>query len=79
VTEVRVRLTFPDTLVRAPVVARLVRDFEVVPNIRRADVGAESGWIVCELEGAAAALEAAITWLRAEGVTVDLLGDVLES
>ncbi|HEY3942865.1 MAG TPA: NIL domain-containing protein [Acidimicrobiales bacterium] len=78
-TRVRVRLTFPDSLVRAPVVARLVSDFAVVPDIRRADVGAESGWIICELDGAATALDAGIAWLRAEGVTVDLLGDVLES
>ncbi len=78
-TKVRVRLTFPETLVRAPVVARLVSEFEVVPNIRRADVGAETGWMVCELDGTAAALEAAVAWLRVEGVTVDLLGDVLES
>jgi hypothetical protein len=56
-----------------------VSDFAVVPDIRRADVGAESGWIICELDGAATALDAGIAWLRAEGVTVDLLGDVLES
>jgi L-aspartate semialdehyde sulfurtransferase ferredoxin len=75
----RVRLTFPEELVREPIIARLVQIFAVVPNIRRADVGERSGWIVCELDGDAAALDASVEWLRNEGVQVDLLGDVVES
>ena len=58
--------------------ARLVRTFDVDANIRRANVEEHEGWIVCELTGAAEALDAAVAWLRAEGVGVDLLGDVLE-
>jgi ABC-type methionine transport system ATPase subunit len=75
----RVRLTFPEELVREPIIARLVRTFDVLPNIRRADVGEQMGWIVCELDGDAAALDQAVDWLRNEGVQVDLLGDVVES
>jgi ABC-type methionine transport system ATPase subunit len=62
--EVRVKLTFPDSLIRVPVLARLTRTFDVEPNIRRANVEEYQGWIICELVGAA--------------VGVDLLGDVLE-
>jgi ABC-type methionine transport system ATPase subunit len=76
--EVRVKLTFPESLIRVPVLARLTRQFEVEPNIRRANVEEHRGWIVCELVGTAEALEAALGWLRGEGVGVDLLGDVLE-
>ena len=76
--EVRVKLTFPDALIRVPVLARLTRAFEVEPNIRRANVEEHQGWIICELVGAAEAIEAAVAWLRDEGVGVDLLGDVLE-
>jgi L-aspartate semialdehyde sulfurtransferase ferredoxin len=75
----RVRLTFPEELVREPVIAQLVRTFDVVPNIRRADVGEHSGWIVCELDGDAAVVDRAVDWLRDQGVQVDLLGDVVES
>ena len=75
----RVKLTFPESLVRTPVIAHLVRDFDVVADIRRADISDSVGWIVCELDGSAEQLEAAVDWLRAEGVGVDLLGDVLES
>jgi ABC-type methionine transport system ATPase subunit len=76
--EVRVKLTFPDSLIRVPVLARLTRTFEVEPNIRRANVEEYQGWIICELVGAAGAIESAVAWLRDEGVGVDLLGDVLE-
>jgi L-aspartate semialdehyde sulfurtransferase ferredoxin len=75
---VRVRLTFPESLVRTPVLAHLVRRFDVEPNIRRANVEEHQGWILCELTGEPASIEAGVAWLRSTGVEVDLLGDVLE-
>jgi ABC-type methionine transport system ATPase subunit len=75
---VKVKLTFPESEVRRPVLATLVREFDVVPNIRRADVEEHRGWILCEIDGRAAQVEAALDWLRTEGISVDLLGDVLE-
>jgi len=38
-----VRLTFPSELVQQPIIYRLVSDFGIVPNIRRADVRADHG------------------------------------
>jgi len=75
----RVRLTFPEELVREPIVAQLVRRFDVEPNIRRASVEAHEGWIICELDGAPAAVDGAVAWLEEIGVSVDRLGDVVES
>jgi ABC-type methionine transport system ATPase subunit len=75
---VRVKLTFPESDVRRPVLATMVRRFDVEPNIRRADVEENRGWIVCEVDGEAAQVEAALDWVRNEGISVDLLGDVLE-
>ena len=48
---VRVKLTFPEELVREPIIARMVKELDIVPNIRRADVGEHNGWIICELDG----------------------------
>jgi ABC-type methionine transport system ATPase subunit len=76
---VRVKLTFPEELVREPIIARMVQELGVVPNIRRADVGERSGWIVCELDGDGSTVDRAVAWLRDVGVQVDLLGDVVES
>jgi L-aspartate semialdehyde sulfurtransferase ferredoxin len=77
--DMRVKLTFPEDLVRRPFIAELARDHDVAPNIRRANVDEHEGWIVCELEGEPAKLESAIAWLRDQGVRVDLLGDLVES
>jgi len=74
----RVRLTFPEELVREPVVAQLVRRFDVEPNIRRASVETHQGWIICELDGDPSAVDGAVAWLTEIGVSVDRLGDILE-
>ena len=76
--DVRVKLTFPENLIREPVIARMVREFDVLPNIRRANVEEHVGWIICELDGEPAVIERAIAWLREVGVQVDQLGDVVE-
>jgi L-aspartate semialdehyde sulfurtransferase ferredoxin len=75
----RVKLTFPEGLIKEPVLGRMVRQFDVLPNIRRANVEEHVGWIVCELDGDAAAVDAAVAWLEEVGVEVDHLGDVVES
>ena len=74
-----VKLTFPENLIRTPVLAEIVRRFDVAPNIRRAAVEEHSGWIICDLEGSQTQVAAATEWLRTQGIGVDLLGDVLES
>lgn len=76
---VRVKLTFPEQLIQEPIIGRMVRSFDVLPNIRRANVEEHMGWIVCELDGAPADIENAVAWLAGQGVQVDHLGDVLES
>jgi uncharacterized protein len=75
---VRVKLTFPEELIKQPLLGRLVREFDVLPNIRRANVEETVGWIVCELAGDRDAVEVAINWLEEKGVQVDRLGDVVE-
>jgi ABC-type methionine transport system ATPase subunit len=79
VSSAKVKLTFPEHLITQPIVARLAREQDVLPNIRRASVEGNVGWIVCELTGKPAAIDGAVAWLREEGVQVDLLGDVIES
>jgi L-aspartate semialdehyde sulfurtransferase ferredoxin len=79
VIDVRVKLTFPEDLVRQPFMARMARDHDVEPNIRRANVDEHEGWIVCEIAGEPTKVDDALQWLRTEGVRVDLLGDVVES
>lgn len=78
-TNVRVKLTFPEHLIKQPVIGRMVKEFDVMPNIRRASVDDHVGWMVCELGGEDASVERAIEWLRDQGVSVDRLNDLVES
>ena len=75
----RVKLTYPENLIREPILARMVREFGVMPNIRRANVEEHMGWMICELGGEDQAVDRAVDWLRDLGVQVDRLGDVVES
>jgi hypothetical protein len=75
----RVRFTFPEGLIKEPIVYNLGHQFQVVTNIRMADVDATTGWVVLELEGDAAEIERSIAWAEEKGVRVDpVVGDVLE-
>jgi L-aspartate semialdehyde sulfurtransferase ferredoxin len=79
VTGTRVKLTFPEHLVRQPIVGRMVQEFGVLPNIRRASVEEHVGWMICEIDGDEARVDAAVAWLIGLGVQVDRLSDVVES
>ena len=78
-TNVRVKLTFPEHLIKQPIIGRMVREFDVLPNIRRANVEETVGWIVCELGGEEEAVDRGIGWLRDLGVEVGRLADMVES
>ncbi|MBI2467175.1 MAG: NIL domain-containing protein [Candidatus Rokubacteria bacterium] len=69
--KMRVTLTFPPERIKEPVIHRLGKDFDVVTNIRRADVTATHGWVMLELEGREEDLERGVAWLREIGITVD--------
>ncbi|HVL82097.1 MAG TPA: NIL domain-containing protein [Actinomycetota bacterium] len=78
--KLRLHLTFPDTLIQEPLIWRLSKQYDIITNIRRANVEEKVGWVILEAEGAEEALESGITWLREVGVQVDRLdGDVVES
>ncbi|MFQ5829507.1 MAG: NIL domain-containing protein [Candidatus Methylomirabilia bacterium] len=70
-SRMRVRLTFPPERVQEPIIHQLAKEFEIVTNIRRADVGADYGWVALELEGKEENLERGIAWLTEKGVKVD--------
>ena len=75
----RVKLVFPEALIREPIVAGLVRHHDITPNIRQASIEDDFGWMVLDLDGDPAAIRRAVDWLHEIGVEVDQLGDVLES
>jgi len=74
-----VRLTFPETQVREPVVYHLGVDYGVITSIRRAAIENHFGWMVLEMSGEPDQLDAAEDYLTALGIEVDpVVGDIVE-
>jgi L-aspartate semialdehyde sulfurtransferase ferredoxin len=67
----RVTLTFPKRAIQMPVAYRLAKDFNVAANILRAQVAPNQiGKLVVELSGDIDELEAAVEWMRSQGIQV---------
>ena len=66
----RVTLTFPQTLVREPVIWRVSKEFGLVPNIRKAKITEEAGEVVLDFTGTADALDRGMAYLRSVGIRV---------
>ena len=77
--KMRVKLTFPQNLIKEPVIFTMAKQFNVMPNIRRARITETVGEMVLELEGDEGNLQGGIGFLKEKGVDVELVeGDVLE-
>lgn len=75
----RLFVSFPEELVDRPMIYEVVKQFDVVPNIRRANVEAHSGWVILEFEGSDDSIRQAIAYLESVGCTCNSMeGDVLE-
>ena len=76
----RIKLTFPQDLIKEPVIFTMAKKFDVMPNIRRAKVTESVGEVVLELEGADKKLDEGIAYLKERGVKVDPIeGDTADA
>ncbi len=75
----RFHLTFPEGLIQRPLIYEVGKKFDVVTNVRRANVEERFGWVILELEGGEQAVADAVAWLIEQGVQVDRLSDSLGS
>ena len=75
----RLKLVFGPSLVKEPVIYQLGRKFEIVTNIRRADVARDHGWVLLEVSGEPDELDKGVEYLESRGVTVEAAeGDMVE-
>ena len=75
----RLKLIFGPSLVKEPVIYQLGRKFEIVTNIRRADVTKDQGWVLLEVSGEAEELDRGVEFLESKGVKVEPAeGDLVE-
>ena len=74
-----VKLIFPQNLIKEPVTFRMAQKFDVIPNIRRANVTETIGELVLDLEGKQENIEKGIKYLSKSGITVEpIVGDIIE-
>ena len=70
-SERKYRIHFPLDQISAPVMTHLVTDFNLSPNLLRADIDAKNGgWLVVGLSGDDARIGSALGWLRGQGLEV---------
>ncbi len=68
-------LTFASESIAEPIIHTLGQQFNIVTNIRQAELAEDRGWIILELDGEDKDIEAGITWAISKGVRVDPVND----
>lgn len=71
--EARWHLTYPQDLVAEPIVWSLGTEWGLVTNIKRADVRDHVAWVILDVRGEPAQLDAARAWLEDRGLHVSVL------
>jgi hypothetical protein len=75
----RVKFTFPQELITLPIIYELGKQFNIITNVRRADVTDDRGWVVLEMDGDINEIEKGLDWVASKGVRVDpVQGDIVE-
>jgi len=64
------RLKYPPSLLRQPILNRLIRRFDITVNIIQAHITLEEGWLEIEATGEDAEIKRALKWLESEGIEV---------
>ena len=68
-----VKLTFPQKLIKEPIIHRMGEKFDVDPSIFQGVITekALTGWVVLDLAGDQNVIDEALEWVRSLGVTVE--------
>ncbi len=67
----RFHIRFPEEGIRQPIIYQIGREYNVVTDVRRADVRDTTGWADVEFSGDTAEIERALVGLRKKGCSVD--------
>ena len=68
----RVKFTFPQELITLPIIYELGKQFNIITNVRRADVTEDRGWVVLQLDGELEEIDRGLDWVAA------VQGDIVE-
>ena len=73
--KLRVKFTFPPEQIKEPVIWEVGKRFDLITNIRRADITAEVAWTILELEGNQDDIDRGVKWVEDLGIRVDPVED----
>jgi ABC-type methionine transport system ATPase subunit len=71
----RVMLTFTPDTIAEPIIHNLGQQFNIVTNIRQAELTEDKGWIILELSGEEKDIEDGIAWANSKGVRSELISE----
>lgn len=75
---IRLFVSIPEDQVERPLIYEMIKRFDVIPSIRRANVESHSAWVILELSGPNDARDLAIAYLEELGCSVNRMeGDVV--
>ena len=77
-TKRRVILSYTEETIAEPVIHTISQQFNLVANIRQADLGEDRGWIIVDFEGKKKNIDEGIAWAISKGVRVDPAGERTE-
>ncbi|HEY4719764.1 MAG TPA: NIL domain-containing protein [Candidatus Methylomirabilis sp.] len=66
----RLSLTYPQGLIKEPVIYKVAKEYRLVPNIRRARVTESTGEVLVDFSGAEEDLNRGVMYLTGLGITV---------
>lgn len=69
--ERQVIFSFPEEVIREPIIHNLGQEFHLVTNILSANITENAGWIRLELSGTEEDIENGIDWVTSRGVRVE--------
>ncbi len=67
----RVKLIYPPNLVDEPILYQLVRKYDLITNLHRADVNSQGGILELDLRGDNTVIDEALAWVRELGIQVE--------
>ena len=68
-------LSYTPETITEPIIYTISQQFNIVTNIRRADLAEDRGWIIVEIEGEEKDIEDGIAWAISRGVRVDEISE----
>lgn len=68
---IQVHITATKDQVGEPILYRLAKDFNVVTNVRRAQVEEDYAFVAVDIEGSLSEVQRAIAWLQTTGLHID--------